>query len=478
MSNEEEARSPKLVVVANRLPGTRVGEGAEARWEQSTGGLVTALVPILKGRHGAWIGWTGEAGKSEGDFEHDGMSMRTVSMTEAEVETYYNGFSNRTLWPLYHDAIRAPEFDHSWWWPYVTVNERFAKCAAEAAGPGDTVWVHDYHLQLVPSMLRKLRPDLRIGVFMHIPFPPEELFSWLPWRREVLEGLLGADLIGFQIASDARNFSRAARMYTEAEGTDTTLEFGGRRVKVNAYPISIDMEWFESRARDPVVRGEAQTIRKQIGAGRKILLSIDRLDYTKGVDHRLVAYELMLRRKQATIDDCVLVQIAAPSRETIFEYAEQRTKIEQIVGRINGEFSVPGRVAVHYFRRAFTREELMAYYVAADVMVVTPLRDGMNLVAKEYVASRVDGSGVLVLSEFAGAARQLRRSLLVNPRDVEGMAARMGEAMTLETEDARRRMAIMRTMVRRHDVHEWAEGFLEAMGRGDGAEARAGERGP
>jgi trehalose 6-phosphate synthase len=461
-------RSGKLVVVANRLPVSR--NGAAGQLVSSSGGLVTAMVPILQKQGGAWIGWAGDAGRGGRLPSASGIVMRAVGLSQEEINTYYNGFSNRTLWPLYHDAVREPEFNHAWWPEYVAVNEKFAKAAAASAGLRGVVWVHDYHLQLVPAMLRRMRPDLKIGLFLHIPFPPEELFSWLPWRQQILRGMLGADLLGFQTYADAQNFSRAARRFTDAEGTDTELEVGGeggrgpkRRVQVNSYPVSIDFDWFEGRAQLPQARGQAALTRRRLGGARKILLAVDRLDYTKGIDSRLLAFELLLKRKQVTAEDCVFVQIAAPSREPVFEYAEMRTKIEQIVGRINGEFSEPGQVAVHYFRRGFTREELVPYYLAADVMVVTPLRDGMNLVCKEYVATRTDYSGVLVLSEFAGASRQLRRALLVNPRDVEGVAAAMHKAMTIPADDARHRMAVLRTVVRRHDVHEWAEQFLEAL---------------
>lgn len=456
------ASTPKLIVVANRLPVSRGKDGA---WSPSTGGLVTALVPILQRHAGSWIGWSGDDQKISKIPAVNGVPMRPVNLTSDEIDTYYNGFSNRTLWPLYHDAIRTPEFDQTWWPQYVKVNERFARAAAAGASPGDVIWVHDYHLQLVPQMLREMRPSVKIGMFLHIPFPPEELFSWLPWREHILKGLLGADLIGFQTASDARNFSRAARDYTDAEGTDTELRHEGRKVIVNSFPISIDFDWFEQQALTEEVKEQADLVRRRLGFKRKILLCVDRLDYTKGIDTRLSAFDHMLRRGRFSADDCVLVQIAAPSREPVFEYAEMRTRIEQLVGRINGEFSEPGRVAVHYFRRGFTREQIMPYYVAADAMLVTPLRDGMNLVCKEYIAARVENSGVLVLSEFAGAARQLRRSLIVNPRDIEGMANAMEEAISMTALEARQRMSILRTMVRRHDVHEWADQFLERLNR-------------
>jgi alpha,alpha-trehalose-phosphate synthase [UDP-forming] len=408
------------------------------------------------------VGWPGTAGGGGRPFLHEGLRIRPVGLTPHEVETFYHGMANSTFWPLYHDAIRTPEFKREWWGPYIEANRKFARAAAAVARPGDMVWVHDYHLQLVPRFLRQLRDDVRIGFFLHIPFPPEELFAWLPWRRQVLEGLLGADVVGFQTYQNAQNFSRAARALTAAEGTDTELEFEGRKVTVNAFPISIDTGWFEERARDAEVNRRAAEIRERIG-DRKMILGVDRLDYTKGMDVRLSAFQELLRRGKRTVDDCVLVQIAVPSRERVADYASMRDRVEQMVGRINGEYSEPGRVAVHYFRRSLSREDLIAYYRAADVMLVTPLRDGMNLVAKEYVATRVNGSGVLVLSEFAGAARELRRALLVNPRDLDSMATTLEMALDLPAEEARHRMNILRIVVRRHDVFEWARSFVGAM---------------
>lgn len=453
----------RLIVVANRLPVTRVGSGDAARWQSSAGGLVTAVAPILQKTGGSWVGWTGGSGGSSRGFDHDGIRMKPVPLTDTEVDRFYHGFSNRTLWPLFHDAIRTPEFHRDWWRPYIKVNIKFARAAAALCRAGDLVWVHDYHLLLAPAMIRKLRPDVRIGFYLHIPFPPEELFAWLPWRRPLLEGLLGADVVGFQTQAAAQNFSRAARHYAEVIGTDTRLYVGERPVLVGTYPISIDFDWFESVAAREDTMEKAAEIRKRIGTGRKILLAVDRLDYTKGIDTRLHAYEDMLRRRAVTADECVFMQVAVPSREQVSDYAALRAEVERAVGRINGDFSSPGRVAVHYFRRSLTREDVTAYYRAADVMVVTPLRDGMNLVAKEYIATRHDNSGVLVLSEFAGAARELRRALLVNPRDIDGMAATMTQALKLPKSDARQRMAILRTVVRRHDVYEWADLFLEAL---------------
>jgi trehalose 6-phosphate synthase len=457
-----QGRSGRLVVVANRLPVRRVGRRG-ATWELSTGGLVTALRPVLKERGGSWVGWSGSGGRAPSPFEYEGLRLRPVPLSEAEVTSFYEGFANSTLWPLYHDAIRTPGFHRRQWHPFVEINRRFARATARVARPRDLIWVHDYHLQLVPFMIRELRPRARIGFFLHIPFPPDELFAWLPWRTWILNGLLGADVVGFQTPSDAQNFARVARRYTTAEGTDSELQFHGRRVRVGAFPISIDFQGFEELAEDPAVIRLAQTYRKNMLSQRKVVLSVDRLDYTKGIDARLQAYEELLRRRVVTVDDCVLVQIAVPTRENVREYREVRDEVERTVGRINGQFSQPGRVAVHYFRRSVPRHDLVAYYRAADVMLVTPLRDGMNLVAKEYVASRVDNTGVLVLSEFAGAARELRRALLVNPRDIDGLAATIAQALRMPREESRRRMAVLRMIVRRADVFHWADEFLSTL---------------
>lgn len=456
------SRTASLVVVANRLPVHRVGVGSNAHWESSAGGLVTAVAPVMKKLPGVWVGWSGNDASIK-PFIHDRMRIRPVTLGREEVAKYYDGMSNRTFWPLYHDAIRPPEFQREWWKKYVAVNARFAQAAAAEAARGDIVWVHDYHLQLVPAMLRERRPDLRIGFFLHIPFPPEELFEWLPWREEILKGLLGADVIGFQSPMAAQNFSRLCRHYAEAEGTGTSLRYEGRPIVNRAFPISIDFDWFDIRAKSPAAREGVAELRSRLGAKRKILLAIDRLDYTKGVVRRLQAVEELFERGLAKAEDCVFVQIATPSREAVAEYATLRDEVETIVGRINGKFSQPGRVAVHYFRRNLTREELITYYAAADVMLVTPLRDGMNLVAKEFVACRSDSTGVLVLSQFAGAARELTRALTVNPRDQDHFVEALRTALKMPREEARMRMSMLRSRVKRDDVYAWCDDFLSEL---------------
>jgi trehalose 6-phosphate synthase len=454
--------SSNLVVVANRMPVRRVSHGETTTWQPSPGGLTSAITPLVQKNGGSWIGWPGSAGPAPDPFKHAGMSIVPVGLSKKEVEAFYNGFSNRTLWPLYHAALRPPEVNRKWWQPYVEVNQRYAQAALRRVRDGDLVWVHDYHLQLVPLMLRERKPSARIGFFLHIPFPPVELFSWLPWRAEILRGLLGADVIGFQRKQDAESFLRAAARFTPARPREGGLEIEGRRVRVGAFPISIDVADFEATAGQPEVEAHARQIRERLGA-RKTILSVDRLDYTKGIDSRLSAFEDMLVRGVADVEDCVFVQIAVPSRESVKAYSELRDRVERLVGRINGQFSTPGAVAVHYFRRNLSKENLVAYYRAADVMLVTPLKDGMNLVAKEYVATRLDESGVLVLSEFAGAADELDSALIVNPYDVDGVSLALERALKLPEDEARRRMRSLRRALRRNDVYHWADAFLRAL---------------
>jgi alpha,alpha-trehalose-phosphate synthase [UDP-forming] len=450
----------ELVIISNRLPLKRSGRGGG--WERSPGGLVTALDPVIRAKGGLWIGWDGVAGRTARSHVHEGLEVKPVGLSARELDLFYHGFCNRTLWPLLHDAIRSADFDPKWWETYKDINERFARAAARGVARNRKVWIHDFHLMLVPQMLRALRPDLKIGFFLHIPFPPEEIFARLPWRTEVLHGLLGADVVGFQTWKDAQNFSRASRRLADAEGTDGLLTFHGHKVRVNSFPISIDAMEMEQLAQTPAVQRRAKEIRTRM-SGRRIMLGVDRLDYTKGIQARLTSFEHLLETRQVSVDSCVLVQVAVPSRETVPEYATTRKGIEETVGRINGEFSQPGFVPVHYFRRNLARDELAAWYLAADVMLVTPLCDGMNLVAKEYAATRFDGGGVLVLSEFAGAAQELRQAILINPYDIEGMASGMKRALDLPRSEQRFRMSILRMVVKRHDVQEWSDSFLAAM---------------
>jgi trehalose 6-phosphate synthase len=455
--------SAGLVVVSNRLPVRLEEDDAGSRWRTSPGGLVSALTPVLRGRDGVWVGWSGQPGLVRHPETHEGIALRAVPISAEELDDFYVGFSNATLWPLYHDAIRSPVFDRRWWQAYVSVNHRYAETAAQAAGPGATVWVHDYHLQLVPMMLRALRPDVRIGFFLHIPFPPQELFVQLPWRREIVEGLLGADLIGFQVPGAASNFSRLARRLTDAGAAGGGLHYDGRIVRVGAFPISIDVDELAGRATHPAVIARSREIRRDLGDPELVLLGVDRLDYTKGIDQRMRAVAELFEEKTLRPAEHVMVQIAVPSREDDAHYQAERDHLERLVGEVNGRFATVGHPAIHYLHRSVPFDELVALYLAADVMLVTPLRDGMNLVAKEYVASRTDGTGALVLSEFAGAARELRHAILVNPHDLDGIKGAIREAIELAGDDATARMRRLRRVVRNADVYAWAQSFLAAL---------------
>ncbi len=462
-AGDEKADSP-VVVVANRLPVDQVTEpDGSTRWQRSPGGLVTALEPFVAGRGGAWVGWSGSAGEAPEPFESGGMSLIPVPLSEDEVDQYYEGMSNASLWPLYHDVVEKPEYHRTWWDTYVQVNKRFVERAAEVAAEGAIVWVHDYQLQLVPAMLRQRRPDLTIGFFLHIPFPPYELFTQLPWRSAIVEGLLGADLVGFQRPAAAANFVQLARRLHDLPARGSTIEYDGRTVTARAFPISIDVKAFEELASRPDVVKRAEEIRAELGNPEKIILGVDRLDYTKGITVRLNAFQELLEDGVVEVPDTVMVQVATPSRERVEHYVHMRETIEQQVGHINGVFGTLGGPAVHYINQSVPREELAALYRAADVMLVTPYRDGMNLVAKEYVAARSDLSGTLVLSEFAGAAAELKQAFLVNPHDIAGVKNQLVRALRIEPADAAKRMRAMRRHLARNDLEHWASSFFDAL---------------
>nr|WP_234864887.1 trehalose-6-phosphate synthase [Sinomonas albida] len=454
-----------FLVVANRLPVDRAGDGQNSGWKRSPGGLVTALAPVMEKADGAWVGWVGSPDEEIEPFEYGGMALVPVELSTSEVELYYEGFSNATLWPLYHDVIAPPEFHRTWWDAYRRVNERFAVAVLARAAEGATVWVQDYQLQLVPAILRERRPDLRIGFFNHIPFPPPEIFSQLPWRRQVLEGLLGADLVGFQRPNDALNFARSARRYGSAGGKGTHLLVGPeqRTVRAEPFPISIDTARISELASQPEIRERARQIRHDLGNPKTIMLGVDRLDYTKGIRHRLKAFEELLSDGRIQVGEVTLIQVASPSRERVEQYRLLREEIEGTVGRINGAFDTLQHTAVRYLHHNYPVEEMVALYLAADVMLVTALRDGMNLVAKEYVAARGDGTGALVLSEFAGAADQLKQALLINPHDISGLKDAMVTAIGLPSGAAGRRMKAMRRQIIVHNVEEWSTSFLDRL---------------
>ena len=459
------APTSRFVVVANRLPVDRVSGPNGPEWRPSPGGLVTALDPVLRRHDGVWIGWPGDSIDDYQPFEVHGLQVMPIEIGRREVEYYYEGMSNATLWPLYHDAIVQPQFHREWWDDYVAVNRRFAEAAAVAAEKNGVVWVQDYQLQLVPAMLRGLRPDLRIGFFLHIPFPPTELFKQLPWRDDILRGLLGADLVGFQRPGGASNFARLVRLRLgfKTHRDKITLD-DGREVRARAFPISIDVDGMEKLANSESVIARAADIRDELGKPETILLGVDRLDYTKGIRQRLRAFGELVVEGRASVEDTVFVQVASPSRERVQQYQEVRDDIERWVGRINGAVGRIGRPAISYLHASYGREEMAALFRAADIMVVTPFADGMNLVAKEYVTCRTDNTGALVLSEFAGASDDLRQAFLVNPHDINGVKDSIVQALEASPQERRRRMRSMRKQVREHDIGAWASAFLGDLG--------------
>jgi trehalose 6-phosphate synthase len=457
-------RQSSLVVVANRLPldDNAAPDGA-CEWRRSPGGLASALKAILEQTPATWVGWAGGVGPGPALPDIGTLRIRPVALSEEELRGYYEGFANSTLWPLYHDAVEQPVFDRGWWEAYQAVNRRFAEAAAEVAEPGAAIWVQDYHLQLVPQLLREMRPDLLIGFFMHVPFPPPELFMQLPRRVELLAGMLGADLVGFQRPQAAHNVAQLATKLLGAVATDDEIVLGGRVVRTGAFPVSIDVAEMRALAARPDVLTHARQLRHDLGQPRRVMLSVDRLDYTKGIEHRLTAYSELLRDGRMKVRDTVVVQVAVPSRERVENYKGLRDRIEGEVGRINGEYGRVGEPAIHYLNQPFDRAALAALYQTADVMVVTPLRDGMNLVAKEYVAARGDSSGALVLSEFAGAAAEMEEAFLVNPHDVDGLKDTLLQAMQADPADLGARMTAMRKHLREHDILAWAQAYLTAL---------------
>jgi alpha,alpha-trehalose-phosphate synthase [UDP-forming] len=459
-----------FVVASNRLPVDRViDETGEPNWRPSPGGLVTALEPVMRRTDGAWVGWAGQPDLELDPFDWDGIRIVPVKLTDDDLENYYEGFSNDTLWPLYHDVIAPPSYHRVWWDSYVSVNQRFANAIAAMSAEGATVWVQDYQLQLVPRMLRQARPDLTIGFFNHIPFPAYGIFSQLPWRTQIIDGLLGADVIGFQRVADAGNFSRAVRRLLGFSTKSPVIEvpprgpLPSRRVIARAFPISIDVDSFEDLARSPEVQARAAQIRHDLGDPKTIMLGVDRLDYTKGIGHRLKAFGELLEDGRLKVEDVTLVQVASPSRERVETYRQLRDEIELTVGRINGDYGTISHQAVSYLHHGFPREEMAALYLAADVMLVTALRDGMNLVAKEYVAARFDDDGVLVLSEFTGASDELRSALLINPHDIDGLKDSIIRAVEMPRAERRKRMKALRKRVRENDVTHWSEAFLRTL---------------
>src|SRR3954468_15458302 len=457
----------RLLIVANRLPVTVHATENGVEVQRSAGGLATGLMRPHEQSDGLWIGWSGAPGdldperQARLDQELAAMRLVGVPLSADLVTRFYEGFSNGVLWPLFHYLLDQIPLQVSDWDGYVEANEAFADVVAANYRPGDLVWVHDYQLFLLPSLLRERLPGARIGFFLHIPFPSEELFRTLPSRDRLLQGMLGADLVGFHTPAYLRHFATSLTDILGHSVEIDRVQLPGREVRLGVFPMGVDARSFAELAADPAVEGEAQTIR---GDGSvRILVGVDRLDYTKGIPRRLLAYERMLHTHPELREKVRLVQVAVPSRTNVGAYQDFRALVDGLVGRINGAFGTSRWVPVHYIFRGLSEPDLVSLYRAADVMLVTPLRDGMNLVAKEFLASRTDGDGVLVLSEFAGAAWELPEALQVNPYDVDGAAEVYYRALTMPREERRARLIPLRVRVETFDVHRWVATFLEQL---------------
>jgi trehalose 6-phosphate synthase/phosphatase len=468
----------RVLIVSNRLPITTEVTDEAITFTSASGGLATGLRGTHERGGGLWIGWPGIAGPiPEPQAEELARQLLErgiipVHLTGDELRDYYEDFSNGVIWPLFHYLLDRLPLGPTSWETYRQVNERFADETARHYQPGDLIWVHDYQLMLVPAMLRRRLPDARIGFFLHIPFPASEIFRILPWRRQILQGLLGADLIGFHTYSYAQHFSAAVGDLLGSDPEDGGVWIDERRIRFGVFPMCIYAESFRQMAISAEVAAATADLLSQ-AAGRTIFLGVDRLDYTKGIPRRLMAFEALLRDNPELRDRVRLVQVAVPSREAVSTYQDYRKEVEELIGRINGGYGTLSSVPIHYLYQSVSPEQLVALYRAADVMVVTPLRDGMNLVAKEYVASRVDDDGVLVLSEFAGAADELQEAVCVNAYDVDGLTSAMRQALEMPPAERQRRMRAMRRRVTTYDVHRWANHFVRTLSEQSHVEHRA-----
>ena len=468
-STNLSTRPGRLIFVSNRLPVTVSAEEGGYRMSSSSGGLVTALLPILHARKGYWVGWAGPAPEEEAErlLAENGPEFSRlipVALSEQERKDFYCGFSNEIVWPLFHDLQSRCNFDPAYWRAYVSVNRRFADVVARVAGDDSIIWVHDYHLMMLGSMLRRMGLTCRLGFFQHIPFPPADIFEKLPWRSEILRSLFDFDLVGFQTIRDQKNFAGCVRRLLpeiELHRSDDrfTARVEGRVSSIGTFPISIDFEEFSREAASAEIAERAAKLRKDSG-DCQIVLGVDRLDYTKGVPERLKAFRHLLATHPEVRGRVILIQLVVPSRQDIRKYRELKLEIEQLVSRINGEFGSPAWVPVHYIHRHLERPELLALYRSADIALITPLKDGMNLVSKEFCASRVDDTGVLVLSEFAGAADQLGNgALLVNPYNLEQVSRALYQGFCMGPEERKRRMRRMRRKIQKEDVFSWCDSF-------------------
>ena len=476
MESEQTHGRSRVIIVSNRLPIV-LSKDENGQWtvEPGSGGLVTAMAPVLRNRGGLWIGWPGNASEDGVDMElllekaagESGYSLKPVALTRREVQEYYMGFSNEVLWPLFHDFVPYCNFKPVYWKTYESVNKKFATVVQKNSSGRDFIWIHDYHLIGVAQELKQMGNASKLGFFLHIPFPPPDIFLKLPWRFQILHKLLAYDLVGFQTLRDRRNFVQCVRMLLKdvaiwGKGQVIRMRLNHREIRIGAFPISIDYGEFSNLARTEAVAKKAWYIHENL-PNMKIILGVDRLDYSKGIIEKLNAFRNALIRYPELQGRVVLAQILVPSRREIPMYATLKEQIERLVGEINGQFTHSGWVPIYYLFRNLDREELVAHYRTAEILLVTASKDGMNLVAKEYCASNIEENGVVVLSEFAGVASQFHRNvILINPYDIEGVADALYKAYKMPREERRTHMHKLRQSIRKTDIYWWVNSFLLA----------------
>ncbi|MBI2920969.1 MAG: trehalose-phosphatase [Planctomycetes bacterium] len=462
------ARTPhRLLVVSNRLPSLRSPVSPEGERKKNVGGLVAALEPVLSRRGGLWLGWSGqttpgEASAPVGVDDSSQPALAWIDLPQDAYEKYYNGFCNRSLWPVFHTFPARTRFADDEWESYERVNEAFAAAAGDLVDPTASVWIHDYHLLLMAAALRRRGHTGPLGLFLHVPFPALDLYSTIPWGEQLLDAMLEFDLVGFHTPGYVKNFREAVGALSPARLGDDAIEHRGRRIRARAFPIGIVPEGFQETP-EPETAAEVAALLSAI-AGTKLVLGVDRLDYTKGIPERLEAFERLLKQFPGWRGKVSMVQVSVPSRSDVPEYAEQRQRIETAVGRVNGEFGEAHWVPVRYLYRSYGRNQLSQLYRAADVALVTPLRDGMNLVAKEFIAAQgADNPGALLLSRFTGAAVELKDALLTNPYHIDGMARDLDRALRMPLEERQERHAKLMAAVSKTTAVSWAEDFLAAL---------------
>lgn len=457
----------KTIIVSNRLPVKVSEKEGELNFSPSEGGLATGLGSIYKQGNNVWVGWPGiitddPVIQDEVSQKLAAQNLLPVFLSQEEINQYYEGFSNEILWPIFHYMPTYAKYHHSYWEYYNVVNRKFMEAVKKIAEPTDIIWIQDYQLLLLPNMIREEMADVSIGFFQHIPFPSFELFRLIPWRNEILEGMLGADLIGFHTYDDARHFVQASRRLLPVQSSANEITVGNRAVVVDTFPMGIDSKKFSELASNPEVISEMEKLHATFQS-QHMILSIDRLDYSKGILQRLQAFEWFLSKFPEYIGKAALYMVVVPSRDTVPKYKELRDEIDKFVGNINARYRTLHWQPVYYFYRSFPVEVLSALYNEAEVCLVTPMRDGMNLVCKEYVASRVNNDGVLILSEMAGASKELMDALIVNPNNVGAITKAIKEAIEMPIEEQKKRMTSMRQIVEKFDISHWVKIFMDKL---------------